>query len=106
MQHGRSEEQSSQKFGVSHSASKMHWAIQLWMVSFSLSVFALPTGRDALVRPLEDPFYSAPKGFESTVPGTILKMAKSPQSYLSLWLCPDQSCSFLSASVPLNGLLW
>lgn len=88
MQHGRSEEQSSQKFGVSHSASKMHWAIQLWMVSFSLSVFALPTGRDALVRPLEDPFYSAPKGFESTVPGTILRWRNPPNPISAFGFAP------------------
>ncbi|KAH2309920.1 hypothetical protein KXV94_006136 [Aspergillus fumigatus] len=88
MQHGRSEEQSSQKFGVSHSASKMHWAIQLWMVSFSLSVFALPTGRDALVRPLEGPFYSAPKGFESTVPGTILRWRNPPNPISALGFAP------------------
>ncbi|RHZ62538.1 putative secretory lipase [Aspergillus thermomutatus] len=66
----------------------MHWATPIWIVSFSLGVFPLPTARDALLHPVEDPFYSAPDGFESTPPGTILRWRNPPHPISAFGFAP------------------
>ncbi|PYI16220.1 lipase 1 precursor [Aspergillus violaceofuscus CBS 115571] len=48
-------------------------------------VYGLPTTSPSVVLPpTEDPFYSAPNGFESTLPGTILRLRQAPGNLTAL----------------------
>ncbi|RAL12633.1 LIP-domain-containing protein [Aspergillus homomorphus CBS 101889] len=48
-------------------------------------VYGLPTTSPSVVLPpSQDPFYSAPNGFESTLPGTILRLRPAPGNLTAL----------------------